>query len=478
MSPKYLFFTYGAEGWRGVQIRGIRVAQYFEKGEVIFWNGNDKGEIIKKAGFQVESVDLSLIHPDEIRLPKSIETVVFADIPTNEFFQFSLFVKAKKEGKKVIIFDQIYRRGQTNEFVYKKLAEESDAFFLNGLSFLKSEEKGNFKIIPPLIEIDLPENPKQYLAKKYDLPDDKPWLLGIGYHEEVKQKIEQLGKILYNQGVDFHIIYTGELKDKKAISPFSTQLPYSLGDDFFYFIKASEIALIKFGFLQLIETIALGAHPIILGGGGYLLQKKHVMDEKIWEAVYYSEEIDKNLQEHIRKFLADKEYRKKYKAILENLHNGELKGGKIAADYIKGLKQKGKGKAKKKNLALFINDEFLKFEEFVKKHQGELYPVVIICSAPKEPFIIKRPNEDLLSSPIDTLITKYNEVLPHSFKEVYVLARRKYDSFLEIMPWYEEWIEKLKNTLEKAQKIYITHKGISMLKQLINNHIDKVEVLD
>ena len=478
MKPKYLFFTYGARGLRGIQIRAIRVAKYFKKEEVIFWNGNDNGDLIKRSGFAVKNVSLSLIELDKIQIPDSVEVVIFADIPTNEFFQFSLFIKAKKEGKKIVIFDQIYRRGQTNEFVYKKLAEESDVFFLNGLSFLKSEEKGNFKVIPPLIESDIPENPKQYLAQKYNIPEDKPWIFGIGYHEKVRKKLEQLGKKLYEKGVDFHLIYTNGPNYKMESSSYITRLPYLINGDFFAFIKASEMTLIKFGFLQLTEIITLETHPIILGEGGYILQKKNVMDNKIWDAVYYSEKIDENLQNHIMKFLSDKNYRKKYIDILKTLHNGETKGGRIAADYIKNLRKNRSALNKEKNLVIFINDEFMKFENFIKKNCGNLYPIVFICSSPDKPFTRKKIDESLLSLPINSLILKSEEIIPHSFKEVYIFARRKYDSFLDIIPWYELWIKRLILLLQEANTIYLTEKGRSMLKSFLLPYKDKIKILE
>ena len=60
----YIFVTYGTKGWRGVQERGLAIANYFKKDEVLFLNGYDS-EFIKKRGFKCKTIDLAWRIPEE-----------------------------------------------------------------------------------------------------------------------------------------------------------------------------------------------------------------------------------------------------------------------------------------------------------------------------------------------------------------------------------------------------------------------------
>ena len=102
----YIFITYGVPGWRGVQERGIALAKNFKKNEVLFWNGYDSN-FIKKFGFACKTFNPSLIDPRKIKFPPKTKAVVFADLPSNELFIFSVFCAANQRNIPIIIFDQI-----------------------------------------------------------------------------------------------------------------------------------------------------------------------------------------------------------------------------------------------------------------------------------------------------------------------------------------------------------------------------------
>lgn len=471
--PAYLFFTYGSPGWRGVQVRGLRVTKHFLRDEVLFWNGGDS-QFIEQAGFAVETVDLSLIAPAQIKIPPSVHTVVFTDLPTNELFQFSLFVAARQQGKKIVVIDQAYRRGQAQEFVYRQIAQHCDLLLLNSLSFLQTEEFANVKVIQPLIEFEPETEEKRRLGQRWELPIDRPWLFGIGYHAKVKQKLERVAKSLYDKGIVFQLILTGsssERQDKKE--NFLTSLPYQIGDDFFRFIKAADIALIKFGFLQLIEVLALRVHPVVLGEAGYVLQKKSVIDKRIQEAIYLTQDIDEQLLKHLERFLTEPRYRNGFVSKVERLHDGSLQGGQQAATFIKELnadkKEYGKRVEQEKKLAILVNDELRQYKRFIGQCEG-VYVVGLIASVPVGTYIIKRPDESLLAAPVDELIiTQPDEILPHSFKETYIFSRRKYDGLTEIVLWYDLWIKRLEELLVAADKIYLTKLGRLLLKNMLES---------
>src|SRR3990167_972718 len=134
---KYLFITYGETGWRGVQIRALRIARYLPKNDVLFWNGYDS-TIFEKENFQVETKEMGITHSSSITFPEDTEMVIFSDLPTNEFFNYAVFDKALKDNLKIVINEQIYRKGQLQETVYKRFVNFSDLFLVNALSSFKS----------------------------------------------------------------------------------------------------------------------------------------------------------------------------------------------------------------------------------------------------------------------------------------------------------------------------------------------------
>ena len=129
---KYLFITYGEPGWRGVQIRALRMAKYLLKHEVLFWNSDDS-QIIKDWSFAVETIESGLINPKSIKFPEGVEVIIFSDLPSNKLYNYSIYMAALKQNLKIVICEQLYRRGQMDEVVYRKFADNCDLFLLNSL---------------------------------------------------------------------------------------------------------------------------------------------------------------------------------------------------------------------------------------------------------------------------------------------------------------------------------------------------------
>lgn len=474
---KYLFFTYGEPGWRGVQVRGVRVASYFPKDEVLFWNGGDS-QFIKEAGFEVKTVDLGLISPSYIKFPGGIKVVIFCDLPTNEFFQFSLLTSAKKKGLPVVVLEQLYRRRQTKEFVYKKLIDYCDLFILNGLSFAKGEESEKVKIVPPLVEFEPEDNSKEILSEKWELPADVPWFFGVGYKEEVLTKIKNIAQKLKEQGLPFWFIASGERKEKEMIRKTNlTILPYQIGDDYYRFIKAAEVVFTKLGFLQILEVLALGKTVVVLGGGGYVLQRKEVIDQRIKEAIFFADG-ENSLVGYIKSYLSDSNWRNGLIRKVASLHDGSLFGGEKIASYIKELeKRQGKVAVLPKKLIILVNEELIEYQGLVTKTAG-VYVLGFLLSTPVGPYIVKRPNEEILNTPIIKLLPEQKEeILPHYFGELYLFSKRKYDGLVEILPWYKEWIEGLEKKLNFADDIYISRKSYPMFKNLLSGFENKIKFL-
>jgi hypothetical protein len=213
---KYLFITYGEPGWRGVQIRSLRMANYLPREEVLFWNMYDSS-IITEWNFDVETKNAGLIDPLSITFPESVEVVVFSDLPSNELFEYAVYRAALREKRKIVICEQLYRRGQMKESAFDAYAKQANLFLVNALSSFHDEETDVVKIVPPQIETDLTDETTTVIKKKYNIPENVPIIFGSGYHEGVFHKILKLTEELNKRGVSFFTIISGHDTSKSKL---------------------------------------------------------------------------------------------------------------------------------------------------------------------------------------------------------------------------------------------------------------------
>lgn len=465
----YIFVTYGEPGWRGVQVRALRIAKHFPKDKVLFFNGLDS-DFIKKEGFPVETVDLSLTQPEKIKLPKKTRAIIFADLPTNELFNTSLFVAAKERGIPTIVFDNLYRRGQTKEGVYRKYAKSIDLFLLNGLSFMRDEEAENIKIVPPFVPYQPKPDMKEKIIKKYNFKSGSPLIYAIGYHPEVFNQSLKLYQKLAKKTNNFSFILSGEKRQKKKKKKNLLILPYQSGGSFFELIDASDLVICKMGYLQILEVLALKKPVIILGEGGYVLKKGGMLDKHLQEVIWQENKLTPKTASYILSLITSKPKYKMLKNKVEALHDGSLNGDKQAADLIKKLSKKGKKLKFSKRVLVVLNEELKKARKFIQK-EDFLLPIVIIASTSKQgPMsVIKRPSEEILKGKVEELLTPHpGEILAHSFSKIYLLDRRKYDGFLDILPWYSHLLKEFVNFLKTADEILITPQALKFVKNLLS----------
>jgi len=474
----YIFVTYGIPGWRGVQERGLSIAQEFPKNKVLFWNGYDS-EFIKKRGFRVKTINTSLTDPAKIKFPKKTKALIFADLPTNELFNFSLFWTAKQKRIPVVVIDQIYRRGQTKEGVYNFFSKIADLMLLNGLTLFKKEESENIKIIPPLANYQKKisrDKIRKKLAKEYQLNYEKPWIFVAGYYPpliEITQKA--LTKNILNNSQ--FIITKNNLKKyhKKNGILF---IPYLPNKQYLRWIEAADLLISKLGYLQITEAIALRTPTILTGEGGLVL-KIGILDQKLRKNLIYAENWQK-LREKLQFFiLKNREQLKIWRKKLKNLHDGKLGGAKIAANYIKNIRVCQKIKEEKTLLIASGHD--LKMIKKIKPNRFGLYPLFLIT-----PFSV--PGPDL--SPIKRLPPEITdlalknfywidnrEILPYDFKEILLFSPRKYDGLLNILPWYSVWLKNLLNLLKSADRILLTPYSQKILANIIKPFSKKIIIL-
>jgi hypothetical protein len=468
---KYIIVTYGIPGWRGVQERGVAIGNELGRENVIFWNAYDS-KFIKDKGFKVKTINTQLISPKDIKIPKNTKAIIFADLPSNELFNFSLFYAARSQKIPVIIMDQIYRRNQLKEKVFKIFSENSDLLLLNGLNFFRKEETKNIKIIPPLAPYKnnlSKKELKELLAKQNNLNVNKKWVFVSGYYEKTYEYVK---KILKKNNIteEYQFIISGIQDTTKTQNPL--YLPYLPQNEYLNWIKASDIVICKFGYLQILEIIALRTPLIVAGKAGKVL-KMEILDKKIKELIHYADS-PKELEDNIIK-ISNIKYTKNWFKKASKIHDGSFFGAKIAVRYIKKIKQNKN--LPQKTVVISLSNEFNIVRKFIKK-EVYCYPIIISMPIP-----ISETKENPVKKSVisienikveDLYLDQKNEILPNFFIESILLSQRKYDGLTRILPFYNIWIENLENILKKSDTIFITKRAKVVLGNLLKKFNKKI----
>lgn len=467
---KYLFISYGLPGWRGVQMRAIKVANEFDKKNVIFWNAYDSN-FIKKAGFAVKTINQGFKDPEKIYLPKDLKAVVFADFPTNELSNFAIYLAAKNKKVPVFVLDNIYRRHQLTEGVYKYFYENSTKLLLNGPSLFQKYAK-KAKIVAPFITYRKSGNEKDHLLDKFEIDKKNLIIFGVGYNNIILKKIELLHKKISKElPVTTLIAGVENLKESKRVQDI-IYLPFLYQDEFHQYMSGSDIVVTKFGYLQILEALSLAKPVICLGEGGYLLRTPNLIDKALQDVIVFDPELKSNSTvNYIRKFYRNYKFREKQTEKIRNLEGGRINGATEIKRIIEkdlSRKKKIKNRKDKKILILGLNSEFGNVEKDMAKIKGEKCIIHFIMPDKSDSIMKKRPDEEILNSKIETLFSEQeNEMLPHSFKKVYLFSRRRYDGLVDIGSWYYDIVSEIKLLVSKSDMVYIYSNIYPYIKELL-----------
>jgi hypothetical protein len=455
----YLFITYGEPGWRGVQMRAVRIAAYLPKEQVLFWELYDTS-FITDQGYAVEQKSSGMVSPDNIVFPKGCDTIVFADLPTNELFQYSVYSAARTQGKKVVVCDQLYRSGQLTETVYRRVAEQSDLLLLNALSYLNGEGNDYVRILPPQVEVVVSPTVRADVRSALSIPEDAVLVFASGYNAETYHKVVESAK-KYTQ---VRFLVSGAPEGSEQPPGNMTVVPFD-AVKYYDYIAASDVVFLKFGFLQILEAVAFHKPTVVMGEAGYLLQNTLVVDKPLRDVLRLTETGESD-PTHVERLLTDPTYRMAVAQEASKLHDGSTHGAQKAAELITGCAKRTIASLPKK-LVIVVNDEVSKHQAWIEA-QENCYPVVLIASVGTESNIIKRVPNEVVDMPVRSLqATKTNEVLPHSFREVFVLSSRKYDGVTDIDVWYEAWVNHLTTLMGEADEVHVTTAARTLLEPLL-----------
>ena len=470
----YIFVTYGRSDMRGIQVRGLRIAELFDKKEVLFINSGDD-QWIKKKGFRYENVDFDrIVNPNEIKFPSSVKALIFADLPTNRLYQISLLIAAKQQKIPVVILDNIYHRGQEKDQVYQNALAYCDAMVLNGLSCLKHNKRDSkVAVVSPLIE--KPEKNKNYkkmICQQLSISEAKRIILAIGYNPRVLKIIKKIADQISKQTQDIVFIVVAareEIKKEKNI----IYMPPVEGKKIKELILASDLVLTKGGYLQIIECLSLGTPLIILGTQeerGFAAQWLDSKIKKVLINVWSSE--DREIKK-IKELIQDEKRLKLLKNEIKKLDMGNFDGLEKTKKIIQEVKYHSKEFPK---ILLVSVDASRELKTALKI--AKLNPFILPIYISKKSFnkLGYRNLADFEPAmPLGELKSSFNIIFSFSCHSWHSLAR--------IFPWYKNLLIVFESLLERADKIILVGRTTKRLvDKLLNRDIrdirEKIELIE
>ena len=478
----YLFVTYAREEMKGVQSRGLKIAKYFLKKEVLFLNGGDS-KWIKRQGYKYKNYNFNqFLLPSQINLPRNTKTIVFCDLPTNRAFQISLFIKAIKEKITTVVIENIYRKSQPKELVYKNLVNSCDKSIFTGLNFLKSKTKDGATIVPPFI--DFPSESKEELQekilKKFKVKTrPEKIILGIGYSPYIYQSIIKIANHFSSRNFLFIVIsQTKSIRKRKNF----IIIPPLQSKNLSRYLKASDLVICKAGYLQIIESLAIGIPTVAIGepsiwvkkgkivqGKGTSGFKQEWLDKKILEVVPISKTFSVNPYKKIEKLLLSKRYRSGIIKKIKSLHREKTNGAKITADLIRATKFHPKKFPKILILTLDKRQETEEAKKLLRKYPFAL-PIYISM-----PFFTNVFNRRLLE--YDP--TPKKDTLHYQSSLIYDFGFDSLHGFLKTISWLEPLFENLKYLLENTEKCIVVGKETyDYFKEILSKYKKKIEIVD
>jgi len=333
----YTFVTYSFAGMRGVQARGVRIAEHLPREEVVFLNsGDDKW--LRQAGYQVIQAPFDrAARLSSIKFPRGTGVVVFTDIPTNRPYQALLFLAAKRRGIPVAVIENIYHRNQHLEPVYRSVIEYSDLFMWNGLSCLWKNRLPKVHLIPPLMR--KPDKSRQEARRdvfeEYGIPHHHRLILASGYKDDVRDIIDRLiNEVLkYRSDLTFVAIASSEEVVRRDNVIY---MPVMQEEAIRNLLLASDLLVCKKGYLQILEAFGLGTPVVCIGRheGFY----DSWTDPQIQEVLPYYPYFSNQLVEKVRELCEDGSFRKVWLEKVMALHDGSLDGAEKAAKLIRKVR--------------------------------------------------------------------------------------------------------------------------------------------
>lgn len=439
----YVFVTYARKQMRGVQVRGIRIAEGLPKEEVLFLNTGDD-TWLTKFGYKVKNVNLFQFFPDKNLLPPDTKCLIFPDLPTNHPGQTALLLEANSRKIPVVVVDNMYSSPQLTEYAYTNVLSYADKLMLLGLSVLAGKVKDEqITVVPPLIDTPkhTPEEARDYVRKKLNIPEHKKIVLCVSYNEHVLPMVRKLAEKFPH--TEF-ILLGAEATTEKNLR--SEQVANA--EEIVRLILGSDLVLCKMGYQQMLEVLSLGKPLITLGKEKGL--RKWWLDNSLAEVLFDFKTYGVKLETLVDKILHDETFSKHLTGKIKNLHDGSFNAiGKIA-EVIKSVQYKPK--VFQKVLLLAIEDQNLPQIKKIIQKEPFILPVVI-----SYPFASKRGFRNVSDTHTlaDFETEPTNNFIRSDFTCILSLSPHSAHGLTRIVPWYEDFHNTLRFYCIAAGRIIV-----------------------
>ncbi len=440
----YLFITYARESMKGVQARGIRVANELkENSDVLFWNDGDCSWL-EKEGLPFEKIDFKQFSSSSsISFPNKVKAVIFADLPTNRPLQTAILIAARNKKIPTVVLENQYRKNQEVEGVYEATRKYCDLMVFNGLSYLQTSQVEGLKYVPPLLPPKLEKDySKKSLENRIGRTLKDHLIICVGYNKNVLEVVEGIANAL-SDSEDTDIVIVGSPADdtdsKKNVITVGRQDEKGMVELF----SSADLILAKPGFLQVQEALAYGIPIVTLGeDAGF---RREWIDQKTIEVVKHYPEFSTELIHLINSMRENNSFWQEWKDRISTLHNGEMDGAKKIAKLVGNISFKEKNLSKSILVCLDKKEEREAAKEIIAKNDFIL-PIYLSAG-----FFTGEKNNCL----DDFRAYEEGAILQQTSELIFDFGWDSVHGFSKIFPMYDALINLLKSLISQAEVIYV-----------------------
>ncbi len=466
----YVFVTYAHKGMMGVLARGLKVAEHFRKEDIFFIHSGDD-DWLKQAGYRYENVPFDVFTPpSEIVLPDDTKCVIFCDIPTNHSYQTSLLMATRERKIPCVVLENIYRRGQTGEIVYKNTALTCDALILTGLGLFKSDEKDNIRIVsPPINRLSINVSKESALRRKYGIPEGKKIIFSTGY-SDAKETVTKLARMFEKEMPEAVFVISTTQKTKSSGNMIF--VPYLEKDEYYRLASVSDFWICKKGYIQILEAIVMGKPFVVTGKiQGFF---DEWIDPELTRIINYYPEFCDELKNMVLKLMRNQTDRRRFVRSLKRVHGGGPDGSAETAEIIRGTKFRARNLKKTLVLSTAAENNISKVKELIN-NGGFVLPFIISM-----PFKLKGEKGRDITRGFDyNTLGDNSDVLKPGFSINYHFSYNSLHSLAGVFPWYGSLLEMIRQLANVSDEIIVVGKGTaSLLGSLIRKRKGKVRVID
>lgn len=451
----YLIVTFGEPGMKGVQVRGIRIAEALKQaGETVEFLNDGEPTWLAEQGYTVHPIqNQQFMSPEQIgkEIFEKLQPhgIIFAELPTSWPYPTALFFEADRRQIPIIALDNIYSSEQFHDRPFQLVLQAADLLLLNGLSSIAPPEGKHVKVIPPLIE--KPKLEKiEYWKKQLNLSPSETLITMVGYHDQAREIAKVIHESLpLEQQPVFAIAGAGNNISERNANEKIILLPFLPPEDITALYSISEVIIGKQGYMQFLEAAVLKKIFISLGTThGY--QTKW-LTPFLRDVDFHFDEAEPAI-EFLKDLLANSDKRQQIVEKIGRLHDGSFFYPAQVAKLITSATPRSKKYFRKVLLYYREANEdpevLKKVMQIIENEPGFIWPI-----------IIQRDSNESSMSPtsLNDFLAPERQILKSSFSEIFSLSSHSFHALAQSYPWYSEMMSHMFNLTNTADEVVVVN---------------------